>query len=231
MKLDKSKLWILMATLALLSLTVWGAARESGATIATRAPVAAMPATTTPAPENQVQPQPDTVVPAGTLLRIRLDTSVTTKNARTGNRFTGTVVSPATVDGSVVLPIGSSVHGYVVNSAPSGRLKGRAVLSLRLTSVAVDGQTLRLATSSDTRVSAGHKKHNLAWIGGGTGGGLLIGALAGGPLGAVIGAGSGAAAGFAGAAITGRRQVRLPAETELNFRLSRPLRVPHAVAG
>ena len=42
----------------------------------------------------------------------------------------------------------------------------------------------------------------------------MIGALAGGPIGAAIGAGAGAGAGVAGAAITGRKQVRLPAETE-----------------
>ena len=80
--------------------------------------------------------------------------------------------------------------------APQG---SRGTDSLRLNSVSHDGRTLRVATGSDTRVSAGHKKRNLAWIGGGTGGGLLIGALAGGPVGAAI-CGSGAAIGLGGAA-------------------------------
>jgi hypothetical protein len=227
MQLDKSKLWIIMTGLAVLSLTVWGAATGTtggGPVLSTRPPI-------TSVEPQQIEPQPDVVIPAGTPLRIRLDNAVSTANTRSGDHFSGTVVSPATVDGAVILPAGTSVRGYVATSAPSGRLKGRAVLSLRLTSVSLHGRTILVSTASDTRVSAGHKKRNLLWIGGGTGGGLLIGALAGGPVGAAIGAGSGAAAGVAGAAITGRRQIRLPAETEMTFRLSRPLRVPHPVSG
>jgi len=75
------------------------------------------------------------------------------------------------------------------------------------------------------------KKRNWGWIGGGSGGGVLIGALTGGPVGAAIGAGAGAGAGVAAAAITGRKQVNLPAESELTFRLTRPLSVPQRAKG
>jgi hypothetical protein len=56
-------------------------------------------------------------------------------------------------------------------------------------------------------------------IGGGSGLGALIGGLAGGGRGALIGAGAGAGAGAAGAAFTGKKQVSIPAETVLTFRL------------
>jgi hypothetical protein len=186
---------------------------------ASNAPVAEPP----PAP-----PQPDIIMPAGAGLRIRLNTAISTAVSRPGDHFTGTLASPAIVDGATVLPTGTEVRGYIVNAAPSGRLKGRAVLALRLTAVSRGGQTLEVSTTTDTQVSGGHKKRYAAWLGGGTGGGLLIGALAGGPVGAAIGAGSGAAAGFAGEVITGRRQVKLPAETELTFHLSKPLAIPQA---
>jgi hypothetical protein len=228
MKLDKSKLtWMMMIGVAVLGLTLWGDSPGLTGGSGLAAPIANPPAaatdTTDPA---QVQSPPDIVMPAGTPLRIRLDSSVGTAVSRPGDHFTGTLASPAIVNGATVLPAGTSVGGTIVDSAPSGRLKGHAVLTLRLNSVSLQGETFRVATNSDTRSSRGHKKHNLLWIGGGSGGGALIGALAGGPIGAAIGAGSGAAVGLGGAVITGRRQVMLPAETELTFRLSRPLTVP-----
>ena len=70
-----------------------------------------------------------------------------------------------------------------------------------------------------------HKKRNLALIGGGSGGGALIGALAGGGTGALIGAGAGAAAGAAGAYATGKKDIYLPAETLLTFRLDAPVKI------
>ena len=220
MKLDKLKLGILMAGTTVLGITLWAAAPGSG--VQTPAPSRAV------APVNTatVETRQDVVVPTGTTMRVRLNSGVSTRSSRPGDRFSGTLVSPVAVSNSVILPVGTSVGGSIIESAPSGRLKGRAVLSLRLNTVSLNGRTLHVSTASDTRVSTGHKKRNFAWIGGGTGGGLLIGALAGGPVGAAIGAGSGAAAGLAGAAITGKKQVSLPVESELTFRLSRPLTVP-----
>jgi len=230
MTFDKPKLWIVMGGIALLGVTLWGTT-IGGKPVATDSSTTSTSTTSTSV---RVQPEalrPDTlrqdiVVPAGTRMRIRLDNSISTKNSRPGDHFSATLVSPVAVDKAVILPVGTSVGGTVINAEPSGRLKGRAVLSLRLSTVALNGRTLRISTASDTRVSTGHKKRNLAWIGGGSGGGALIGAIAGGPIGAAIGAGSGAAAGVAGAAITGRKHVSLPVETELTFHLSRPLAVP-----
>ncbi|HEY2117140.1 MAG TPA: hypothetical protein VGJ51_18720, partial [Candidatus Angelobacter sp.] len=60
---------------------------------------------------------------------------------------------------------------------------------------------------------------------GGAGAGALIGALAGGGKGAAIGAISGAGAGTAGAAFTGNKEITLPAETALTFKLKQPIEV------
>lgn len=121
------------------------------------------------------------------------------------------------------MPVGTEFTGHVTRSKPSGRFKGRAVLALQLDSFTENGQTYAIRSTSSARSSAGHKKHALAWIGGGSGGGAAIGALAGGGTGALIGAGAGAVGGTVGSAITGKRQVHLPSEYELRFTLSEPI--------
>jgi hypothetical protein len=54
----------------------------------------------------------------------------------------------------------------------------------------------------------------------------LIGGIAGGGKGAAIGAGVGAAAGFIGGALTGNKQIEIPAESALSFTLTQPLTLP-----
>src|SRR5262249_28116343 len=104
-----------------------------------------------------------------------------------------------------------------------GRLKGRAVLGLRVDSFRLNGRQYRIETTSVDRVSAAHKKRNGILIGGGAGLGAAIGAIAGGGKGALIGAGAGAGAGTAGAAATGKREVGIVAETPLRFTLRSPV--------
>lgn len=88
------------------------------------------------------------------------------------------------------------------------------------------GRWHRIDTRVRGQVTKDHDKRNLAFIGGGAGAGASIGGLAGGGRGALIGAGSGSAAGTAGAAVTGRRNARLPAESLLSFRLRAPVKLP-----
>ena len=102
---------------------------------------------------------------------------------------------------------------------------GRARLQLALETVELNGTSYEIRTASDVRVGGRHKKRNFALIGGGAGGGLLVGALAGGGKGALIGGPIGAGAGTAVAYFTGKKDIRLPAETRLTFRLAQPLTV------
>ena len=80
-------------------------------------------------------------------------------------------------------------------SDESGRLKGRADLGVTLDSFELHGKSYKIETSSQSRVSKGHKKRNTALIGGGAGLGAALGAMAGGGKGALIGAGAGRAQG------------------------------------
>jgi len=168
-------------------------------------------------------------VPRGTLLSVRLNHAVGTASSRPGDRFTAVLSQSITVGNHILLPRGSEVSGTVRECGPSGRLKGRAVVSLVLDRIDAGGNSYVLAAAPVTRVSAGHVTRNWSLIGGGSGVGALIGGLAGGGTGALIGAGAGAAAGTAGAALSGQRHLTLPPETLLEFRLLRPLTVRTAL--
>jgi hypothetical protein len=159
---------------------------------------------------------PSVVLSAGTALRVRLDEAIDTRRNRAGDRFTATLDEPLVSGDRVVVPKGTRFSGHVTEAKSSGRFKGRAMLGLSLDSMELHGRTFEV-NSATSRVSRGHKKHNWAWIGGGSGGGALIGAAAAGGPAALIGAGAGAAAGTVGGAITGRRQVNLPVESRVTF--------------
>jgi hypothetical protein len=178
-------------------------------------------ATSAPAPP---EPQP-LVVPAGTTLTVRLGESVGSKISSPGQSFSATLASPVTVDGNTVIPAGAAARGTVVDAKPLGRFKGGAVLELRLNSITANGTERRIKTSAVTRTLKGKGKRTAVLAGGGTALGAIIGGLAGGGKGAAIGAAAGAGAGTGGAAFTGNKEIILPAESALSFRLTSPLEV------
>jgi hypothetical protein len=176
-----------------------------------------------PATGHTTAPAEAVAIPRGAALRVRLEQGVDTSRNKAGDRFTATLDAPVLYGAHVAIPKGTLFTGHLTSAKPSGRLRGRASLGLTLDSFELNGKSYTIDTSSVSRASGSHKKRNVGLIGGGSGVGALIGAIAGGGKGALIGAGAGAAAGTAGAVITGRRHVRLPAETPLTFTLRDPV--------
>jgi hypothetical protein len=168
---------------------------------------------------------PEATLPAGTHVQVLLSQSLDTRRDRPGTPFVAHLAAPVTHDGQVIFERGALCRGHVVESKPSGRLKGRAVMSLSLDSIQSRGQTYRLVTSDPAFAGNRHRNRNLVLMGGGTGAGAAIGAIAGGGVGALIGAGAGAAAGTTGALITGKKNLHLAPETRVSFALRRPLTV------
>ncbi|MFI5106019.1 MAG: hypothetical protein ACHP79_13925 [Terriglobales bacterium] len=177
-----------------------------------------------PATSKAPEPQP-VVVPAGTTLTVRLGQSVGSKISTAGDSFSATLASAVTVDGNTVIPAGASARGTVVDAKPLGRFKGGALLELRLSSITVNGAEQRIETSAVSRTEKGKGKRTAVLAGGGTALGAIVGGLAGGGKGAAIGALAGGGAGAGGAAFTGNKEIVLPAESALSFRLKSPLEV------
>jgi hypothetical protein len=164
-------------------------------------------------------------VPAGTTLTVRLNQTLSSKTSKTGQSFSATVRNSVSVGGKVVIPAGSTAHGRVLDAKKQGAFKGAADLALALTSVNVHGTTYSISTGEWDQTEKGKGKRTAAVIGGGAAGGAILGALAGGGKGAAIGAGVGAGAGTAVAGGTGGKNVNLPAESTLSFKLTQPVSI------
>ena len=189
---------------------------------ATAAKPGAMAAKTAEAKPAAAKPK---IVPAGQHIVVRLGQAVGSKISSPGQSFTATVAQPVEVDGQVLIPSGAEATGTVAEAVPLGRFKGGAVLRLALNTVKVGGNTYKVETAAIAQSAKGKGKRTAVAVGGGAGLGAVIGGLAGGGKGAAIGVLAGAGAGTAGAAFTGNKDIVLPAEATLSFKLLQPLEV------
>jgi hypothetical protein len=164
-------------------------------------------------------------LPEGTALKVRTTTAISTKTTNTGDTFTASLVDDLVQDGVTVAPKGSTVRGRVVDSDPGGRVKGKANISVNLTSLDVDGKSIPLSTDTFAQEAASAVKKDALKVGIGSGLGAAIGAIAGGGKGAAIGAAAGAGAGGATVLATRGNAAVIPSETPITFHLTAPARV------
>lgn len=180
-------------------------------------------ANTTPYVEEKKAPVrvPQTVtIPAGTLVTVRVDQSLSSAMNQTGDSFPATLDQPLVVDGMVIAERGSKVEGRIVEAEKSGKVQGRARISLELVRLNTsDGQRLRLQTDSFAKVAESDTKRDVGKVATAAGIGAIIGAIAGGGKGAAVGATVGGAAGTGGVLMTRGRAAEVPAETRMTFKL------------
>jgi hypothetical protein len=163
----------------------------------------------------------DVKVAAGTNLTIRINQHISVKTSHAGDRFTGEVVEPVVGRGDrVVIPKGAPVNGIVVTSHRRGHFKGSSILELRLTYITLDGTRYALDTSDLTQTKKGKGKRSAAIIGGGAGAGMLIGGIATGGVGLLVGGLVGGGGGTLLSGLTGNRDIEIPAESIVRFKLA-----------
>ena len=184
--------------------------------------VAATPAQVAVAPPPP-PPQPRRLtVPSGTTIPVTITQQLSAKNNDVGDSFSGELAAVVkTPGGATVFPRGTRVTGTVVGAKGRGRFKGAGDLAIQLTSIG--GQAVSVGIYD--REEKGKGKRTAGMIGGGGGGGALIGGLAGGGKGALIGGLVGAGAGTVGSAFTGNKDIVIPAESVVSFRLTAPVTV------
>jgi hypothetical protein len=198
--------------------------------VTTSAPPAAGASKPSPsAPVVSAVPQPppapaapaEVTIPAGTSLAVRVDQRISVKTSHAGETFTGEIVEPITTSGgNLLVPKGSRVKGVIDAAHRRGRFKGASLLELRLTAINLDGMEYPLRTRDLAQRKKGKGKRTAAFIGGGSGLGMLVGGLAGGGTGLLIGGLAGGGAGTAAAGLTGNRDLDIPAESIVRFKLA-----------
>jgi hypothetical protein len=186
-------------------------------------PAKSLPA---PLPQEPSPPPPPIVIPAGTLITVTLLTQVGSKASHAGDRFEASLAEPIVAGEKVVIPKGASASGTVTTAHAAGRFKGGATLDLVLDAVSIHGVPHKIQTAISAEQSKGKGKRTAGMIGGGAAGGALIGGLAGGGKGAGIGALVGAGAGTLTSAFTGKRDITLPVESLVSFKLMSDIKIP-----
>jgi hypothetical protein len=167
-----------------------------------------------------------TTIQNGTELSVRTNELIDSRTATAGQTFSG-VIAADVLDsaGAVRIPRGSDVRLVIRNSNADGN-NSSSDLVLDVDSLTVAGTRYDVSTGDLTkegRDGVGVNRRTGVMVGGGAAIGTVIGAIVGGGKGAAIGAGIGAGAGLGTEVLTKGRQVRVPAETLLSFRLDQDL--------
>lgn len=177
----------------------------------------------------------DFIIPNGTRIVGVLDNMISTRTTANGEKFTMRVISPAQYSGAVIT-------GYVSNAERSGRVTGRANMTMNFEEIRMsNGRTYKFAgAAEEVRLPNGEKvgvsnegvvrdsnqtSKTAIRTGIGAAIGAIIGAVAGGGSGAAIGAGVGAGAGAGSVILQGRDDLRLDSGTEFVITASAPQNV------
>ena len=162
------------------------------------------------------------VVPAGAMLRIRINRGIDSQHIKPGTPFDGVVLSDVPADGTIAIPRGATVTGVVAAAEKTKALSGQGGLSLQITGISLGGQVFPVQSDTWQRTGADKTTSTVNHAVGLGVLGAVVGAVAGGGAGAAIGAGVGAGAGVAASAGSPRGQVIVPPESVLVFHLAAP---------
>lgn len=176
-----------------------------------------IPAPPQPAPSQRI------TTPAGTILFVRMNDTLDTSSAYTGQVFTATLATDLAAEGYVVARMGTTVYGQVLEANSAGRGSGTSQLKLQLTQILVGGIAIPIVTDVFDSKGKSSTRRSFRRLFGGAGLGAAIGAIAGN---AGMGAAIGAVAGGTLSVVQKGNQVQIPSETQLEFHLQQPVTLP-----
>ena len=166
-------------------------------------------------------------IPAGTVLRLRVDRGFGSDISRVEDPVSATLARAVVIDGRTILPTGSVAAGYVSEAVRPGKVQGRGRVAVRFTRIdpGPGVEPYRMETRSWVAVAPATKKKDALTIGIPAAGGAVIGALVDGKKGAAIGSAVGGGGGTAVVLATRGKDVRVGRGAVLSVRLTSPLTV------
>lgn len=156
----------------------------------------------------------------GSVIRVSLDESISSKRNSPGDTFEATLLDDLRSGDHLLAPAGSRVIGRLPHVKKSGKVKGRAEMTITLRSLRVEGESYRVETNTLSFQAKDSKGDDAKKVGIGAAAGAVIGAIAGGGKGAAIGAGIGAGAGGGAVLATSGKEVEFNVEQTMEFKLS-----------
>jgi hypothetical protein len=168
------------------------------------------------------------VVPTATEFTVRTNERIDSTTATEGRTYSAQVARDVLdSNGAVLIPRGADAQLVIRNASQGGTINGPQ-LTLDVENVTIDGARYLVSTQDvqqGSEQNIGKNRRTAEMVGGGAVLGTLLGAIAGGGKGAAIGLIAGAAAGGTAQVLTRGKEVRVPAETVLTFRLDQPIRL------
>ncbi len=180
-------------------------------------------------------------VPAGTEVPLILKSAIDTKNTRVGDGVYCQTAFPVVVDNVIAIPAGTYVKGEVVKAQRAGKIKGRAEIQFKFTTLIFpNGYTVDVpgtihhdagsgnaSVDEEGRIKADSQKgKDATTVAKGAGVGAAGGAiLTGSRTGVLSGAGIGGLAGLATVLMTRGQDLRIEPGTSVKMLLQRPLTV------
>ena len=167
----------------------------------------------------------EVTIPAGTRLPLALTNSVASDTSAVEDAVTAELTRPIAIDGREALPAGARLSGVVTQVDGSGRVKGRAMIAFRFTSLRTEDQRYDVQTEPRSHLAPATKGEDATKIGIGAGAGAVIGGLLGGKEGAAKGAAVGGGAGAGVVLATKGLEVRLGPCADVTTELTAPLTI------
>lgn len=181
-------------------------------------------------------------VPANTVIRVRINDRLTSRDARVGDTFSTNTTEPVYGGSGVeVIPVGSKIWGRVTSVRRAGRRtpgnitvafyqvelpnRKRYAINGSLSSLQADDVN---ADNEGTVKGKSNRKRDAVFIGGGAATGAIIGAIAGGGKGAGIGAIIGGGLGTGARVFEKEKEADVKSGTEFGVILNRSIRLPRA---
>ncbi len=162
------------------------------------------------------------IVPAGSVLRVRINQGMDSRKTAPGTVFDGVVLDNVVIGGAVAIPRGAAVQGVVSDVHNAGQFKGQGGLSLQLTQVTLGERAYPLVSDYWSHAGANKTGSTVGNTIGLSAVGATIGAIAGGGVGAAVGAGLGGIAGLGVSSASRQGDAMIPAEAIVSFRLTQP---------